>query len=471
MERLKEVELTPNIPNIPSKPHDAVKWDEGIIARWEKFLRDRYPIGPRWARAMPTALVSMMIKDCVLKDKMGDVKANIFVNYIGTSGLGCKSPPLRLLRSFISKYMPDTLMPTYITPQSGTEWFTGTHGKLEGREKIDRHTHGIIIRDEASTFFIEAKQRPTESIPEFLSEMFDGYIDQRYTRTFQLEGGLNVYVSMSSASTELFLSLMEDKFFIQGLGNRILWVLETAPEPTKKDQKDFFDIPMGKDKELDELIEFTKSCYNKIYHALLANVYPDAAELWCQYDLEKRNEAYNKSNNPEDLSVGYGMKMPLHALKLAMIYAASRLNVDKIHILRIQKEDIERALGDMKVYEDMYKKTMSRWRKVKTPVKSAGITKAKIELEYVVRDVAEKLKDYDGYFTIPLLREVGDYSNKSELYGLVELGVQKGYFTEVYVYLIPQKVLDKLNPAKQSRPISLFYKLTDKGKQMLESGI
>jgi hypothetical protein len=71
---------------------------------------------------------------------------------------------------------------------------------------------------------------------EFLSELYDGSIQKRATRTVGIEESQNICINFIGASTPYIFSIMDIGFFIQGTGNRFLYIFNDANlEPTPKD--------------------------------------------------------------------------------------------------------------------------------------------------------------------------------------------------------------------------------------------
>jgi len=58
---------------------------------------------------------------------------------------------------------------------------------------------------------------------EFLSELYDGNYQKRYTITHGLQEVPQMYVTLLSATTTHWLKEMDAKFFIQGTGNRFMY--------------------------------------------------------------------------------------------------------------------------------------------------------------------------------------------------------------------------------------------------------
>jgi len=65
---------------------------------------------------------------------------------------------------------------------------------------------------------------------EDLSRLYDCDVEKVGTQTRGVEYPENAYISFCSATTYYLLTLMTDDFFIQGTGNRIIWILDDIRE-------------------------------------------------------------------------------------------------------------------------------------------------------------------------------------------------------------------------------------------------
>jgi len=128
-ETLAEAEsLFTGISEEKSKPSLGVSrtsWDEGIIAKLERFLMERYPIPQLWARGIGIAVTSAALHNlCQFEDKMGRVRPNIYVLYIAPSGRGHKTPPIIRAREIIREFDKGLLVPPRFTVEGLTEHIT-----------------------------------------------------------------------------------------------------------------------------------------------------------------------------------------------------------------------------------------------------------------------------------------------------------------------------------------------------------
>jgi hypothetical protein len=438
----------------------TLTWEEGIIGQYETFQLKRFPFNPMWARALGTTLTSAAAHKLVIKDKKGPVRANIFFTYIGSSGIGYKSPPLRMTREILSEFDKKKLSPTKFTPQGFTEYVEGTSGEVRGkksRKEIPPHPVNVILRDEISELLGELRSPHLAEMKQYMSKLWDGWIEGYYTRKAQFEGGIPVYVSLCAAGSTDFYDLLEESFFTQGLGNRILWVTETKIKPTRQDEEEFFfpdeDVEFEKLKE--DIIGKLKQIETLKGWVTLA---PGAAKRWCDFEYQYTSTAANASDGGS-----YIIKIPLNVLKLAMLYSTSKLQIDKGY-LWVTEEDMVMAIEDAKNYESMWKDAMWQWGKKIVEGKSERLVPTSMYdlKKYVAfaiqhNDLVSKT-EISAELVCPDKTRVGD---------ILETGVDKGWF----IVIANQSDTSKLTPEqiKRFKPlrgyIPTIYKATVKGKE------
>jgi len=452
----------------------SLTWEEGIIGKWEKFFLSRYPIGPMWARALPTSLVSAVLADVTLEDKMGPVKPNVWVLYLGPSGLGYKTPPLRIIREVARKYNPVLLAVSKFTPEGFTEWVMGLREKKDKdeivRPGIPPHYANYIIRDETSKLLRESKgAKYMSSMKEYLSELWDGFIEGYYTRGMKYEGAIPVYVVLLSASSDVFLKLLEEDFFRQGVGNRILWIKENTREPTKLDSQGFFFKEHEKDEELESLTNETIERLRRLKSLNFAFVLGTAREMWVEYKYKIDQEVYQG----EGRTASFKVKQPLNALKLAMVYAASRMNANFGDLmLTINDEDMKRAIEDTDKYYKMWVEVMDWWaKKMHEEREEEKQTSSKYELN----DFLGVAISQGGLCTIGSISAILFLKGKVKIAEVIGVGVNRKWFEAVnhrdgshttLEYDKGDLTNEEYKKFKPSRgPMPQVFRITDEGRK------
>jgi hypothetical protein len=338
---------------------DFSSWEQGIIAKIESFILNRYPVGAVSARAVATSINSMGLLNAALTNKYGVVRPNIWYFNIGESGFGFKTPVIRFIRRVMNHYNSELLAVTSFTCEGMTEYITGTRGKSKGDE-IPPHYSGFLVRDEFSTLLgdIYAKRYNVDML-EFLSQLWDCYLEGRYTKSYKYEGNLRVYYSAYMTGSPFFYQRLEESFFTQGLGNRPLWVIEEPPKPTKLNETFFYDVP--DDPEEDALIKDIVNCLWELQKAKYFVLAKSADQLWREHEYEMKLKAYNDGGHSGLLL----MKIGYNTLKLAMNYAASYRPIHPQHgAISIPKTDMQRAINDMAIHFEMWRKAMGQWGEI-----------------------------------------------------------------------------------------------------------
>ena len=333
------------------------------------MILDRTDSSPDWASAVATSLCSTAIgNDRWLVTTIGRVKLNTFFIMIGPSGIASKSVPINYFaRPIIKRF--DELM-GYEPPQST---LFPSHFSLEGMiqylSKEENIHEGLLMRDEFTNMFAEANKNYMGGIIEFLSELFDGHIGARYTRGTKLEKPQNVYASILAATTPYVYKVMSTDFFVQGTGNRILWVLWDKKIRKKKyaSSHDFFGIHHEASKEKD--IEKFANQMLTIRNSKCVRVYPDedAGTMWMEQEEKWKDELAERFNeNIYDLQQLYLVKIVQSALKLAGIHMYSRMVGPLAHIpvteLPITSEDMEWGLKRSKIHLAYFHELLEQWR-------------------------------------------------------------------------------------------------------------
>jgi len=440
-------------------------WEKGIIGEIETFLLNRFNFNPMWARALATTLVSAAIPKMTINDEMGEVKGNLYFVYIAKSGLGFKTPSINFLRKFLIAYNRNVISVSKFTPEGYTEWVGGTSQKLssdgkETRKAVQPHPVNVIVRDEASVILGENKFSPhLATQKEYISKLWDGWIEGYYTRKMQFEGNLPVYVSLCACSSEYFYDLLDEDFFTQGTGNRILWITQEMVEPKKINPIRFF-FNGEKDDELEVLIDSVIGKLRRLEATANAFITGDAAKLWTDF----QHEYMIKASHSEGRAGAYCVKLPLNALKLAINYSSSCLHIENNNLF-ITKEDMKQAIEDVRKYEAMWRETMKQWKNWTEGEKhEKRLTTSKYDLR---KFLAIGLQCEGKMFSASTIRSMGEYPDKTKVNEIINLGVEKGWFEVVADANTQGKLTDE--EYKRFKPKTGFspqvFKVTQKGEE------
>jgi len=343
----------------------TVEWKDSIIGLAENFFLTNFNFHSMWARSLGTILASTALGNMNkfdLNDKWGDVYANLVFIYIGRSGIAIKTPPIKMLKKILYAYNKEVMCPTKFNSESFAEWVEGTSekvGEKQKRKKILPHPINICVADEASRLLGDIKHNPNRrDLLEFISKLWDNEIEGKYTRGFQIEGNISVYFSMLGASSRHFYKLLEDDFFTQGLGNRIMWIVDVKFTPPKLNAKKFF-YQYARDNKFNELKDKIVGMMRTVSEAYGIWIENDAGEMWVDF----ANKIFKQIVKMKEGEGEYSAKVALNALKLAMCYSASRLNISPANMIHIEGEDMQRAIADSVKYVRMWKLAMKQWEK------------------------------------------------------------------------------------------------------------
>jgi hypothetical protein len=426
-----------------------------------------------------TAVTSLGIRTLVLEDKMGEVHPNVWYAYIAPSGTGEKTPPLVRIRKLIANYWKPLIAPAKFTPQFFTEWVMGSEGKSTSDGKVTRkpipsHPHSIILRDEGSGLLGETKWTPNlATMLEYLSCLYDCYIEGYGTRQFQYEGNIPVFVSFVLFSSLYFYDLLDKAFFAQGTGNRILWNPEKISPPEDINAQTFFFGKGEKDLEWEkfesEVIESLKELED------IGEVYieKDSRELWANFRKKCATLAYEEGvKNPKSAFASYIYKQPLNALKLSMNYAASVHSIDNNKILWILSEDMNRAIDDVKEYIENWKVSLQEWEEWVT---ESAMTKQTKPLEIRKYEIRKFIRFALGFpDKLVCSREISEElgcPDRTKIGEILSLAVNKGLL-EIFAEVNDKTV--NLNEEQIKRfksgggPTPCIYRVTEEGERYVE---
>ncbi len=413
----------------------GVSWKKGIIGRVESYMKRRFPVGDMWAKAIPISLISAFLEHARIVDKEGTVKANISMIYIAPSGTGYKTPLMEWARDVILAMGEKERLRERFTTASLTEYVSGTKVSIKGRKKFSPHPSIFILRDEITTLLKDIKNQRGSDILEYLSQLHEGWIEQKGTRGFQDEGGCRVHCPMLMTGSNDFYDHLDKGFFNQGFGNRLLWIVEPVRKPKRHDD-DYFFASGAVDLVTKKLIADITKILRELPTVNDFILDPIAVKLWKDYAFEEQTEAYVNQDKSES---SYIVKQSKNLLKLAMIYAASRFNYVHPGIMLICKEDMERAIADMRIFKGMFYKILFNWKS-----RSGKMMKTRVDLRFGVDEIVGHLEQHDGYATIPEL-EVLIGCQYKEFADEVSHAISKGL-----IEVIPKEEVDSVFTEEQT---------------------
>ncbi len=470
-EKLDILETTEiQVPEV--KVPEPTDWNGSIIGRLEKLLQKRIGTGPMWPRLAASTLVSVALHNVILYDKTGPVTPSLWGLYIGPSGLANKTPLLRRIKEIATEFNPEYLGPTRFSIEGFIQHISGSY-KLtkeeeeEEQERVKPKTTNFLVRDEMSRLLGESKgYQYMNTIQEFMSELWDGETEGYATRKMRHEGGVKVYVSLLSASSNKFYKMLEEDFFEQGLGCRLLYVNEKPPKP-EMDPDDYFES-LDSDDEWTSLKQEIVS-HMKIMEKLeWAYPDPDANKMWREFRFAIKTHIYNKEE-PTLLDL-YRAKEPINALKLAIIYAASQYSfaLENGRIL-VRKEHMEQAIRDIKIYDEMFRRVLSEWNKRRVKREQGKMKSSKYDL----LDIINLASRQGGLITVPKVETELDLTDTAKITKILDNGTGKEWFEAANVTNengnLTQKEIKIVRSWSTRGRLPVVYRLTEEGRKTLES--
>jgi len=333
-----------------------------FIVDFKNFILKHVPTNPDWAESVATnVLATVLDRKVHIMTKIGRLHPNLFFLVIGPSGLAYKTAPIKYYAMpTLIKYgeLTDTkpLIPSRFSVEGLIEYLS------------TMQSSGVIIRDEFSSIFKDTRKQYIADVLEFLSELYDCTIQKRFTRKAKLEETLDVCVSLMSATTPYIFSLMDPSFFVQGTGNRILYIWSKVEKLQKTDKWFFLSGHRSRQKEeqlgafAQRLAELRKTIDKK---GVLQPIFYQAEDMVAFRDEMqlKTKELYEK--DPQGIEHIYLARMAEMAIKLAAIKGVSRME-ETLHKIPateypVSKEDVTWAINKVKTHINYFYEIKDNW--------------------------------------------------------------------------------------------------------------
>lgn len=430
----------------------------GLVRELANFMSEGVDSHPDWCESLAVAIVGMMIgKDRYMMNNFGKVRGNLFFLMVGASGLSFKSVPLLkvvrpLLKRLTTSVNEDVLADAGITKEQ-FDAKKATVNKADSKEKqkdewkkekaqldeieksmvdfqtpqaftsellttfLSKFPQGMICGDEYTKMFKGTMKKDylTDNM-EDLSRMYDCDMEKRGTQTRGVEHPENAYVSFTSASTYYLLTLMTDDFFLQGTGNRILWILDEEMQIKniqEEEGKFFWDAnkEIAFENKMKEIVEHLMN----IRYLPEGIIMPDMAAgiILDRYRLEMYNEAVNKINkNLLDKDANLVSRLAQNAMKLALVHALGRYAQDERNTYQLQdlivnEEDANWAVAKTRKHFAYY---IRMWELAST-IKTGSIKSYLTDQERTIY-IAKKVIKRGEKFTARILRQQTGWSKE-----------------------------------------------------------
>lgn len=416
----------------------------GFIKDFRDFILDGVKTSPEWAESIALGVLATMCGKFRIYDSIGPLKLNIWTMTIGPSGLAKKSTPLnyyafQMMRGLEEITGRSMLMPKSFTVEGITEYLS-----VQDEDGNYINNQGILIRDEFSQVFKGIKKDYQGDLLEFLSELFDGTTQKRFTRKTKLEEVRDVYMSLLGATTETLYTCMDKNFFVQGTGNRFLYIMQ---EPDKDieplDVDKFFrrENKYIKEERFDDfamkLAAIPESSITDLQPA------PSAARLWGEYENAVMSHClYTYNDDRRSTDHTYLNRMPVAVLKIAGLSAISRSyetifrtrDTSNIDFLMITEDDMKYAIGKVERHIDHFNRMMTNWR-IDPAVRKVEVNTS--ELDYIL-DCFDNCKD--GFMTQNEILKKSGMTKNTHFHELLGTLVSRNELT-----IIPAERIKELN--------------------------
>ena len=400
----------------------------GLVGELANFMANKIPTSPDWCENLAVCLVGTIAgsteegQEREIRNSFGPLRPNIFTIYIGASRLGFKTVPLKtvvrpMLQRVTNMYNSKVCLENGITVE---EFYTRHFGTIKANAKeratsewkkerafLDRiskqlvnfempetftsealttwlitHPHGMIVSDEFTNMYKGTSTKDyLANVMEVLSRLYDSEIEKKATIARGVEVAKNIHVCFASATTPYLLTIMDNSFFWQGTGNRILWIVDDDMDKIdQKEEENFTEFFWNPDQTREFEGEFSRLA------TLLAGIknlptgqvllsFGAAAEL-NKYRINMYNRAvdlFKLDMMDKDSSFVAGLAQ--NAMKLALVHCIGRYAMDSstgnyTGFMEVNEEDSSWAIKKTDIHLHYYKKLWeisSRVRKTQKP--------------------------------------------------------------------------------------------------------
>lgn len=197
---------------------------EGFLEFQTQFVLDQFPTYPPWAEAISMFMLNSVCPNAMLPGGGAGIPLALNFLGIGPSRLGFKSTPLNHIVKPVLRRAEVHLLPPKFTAE-------GMYAYLhtEENKKIEST---VLIRDEASGLIGETKKQYLADELTFLTELIDGELTGRRTVTHGFQKRREIKVLFICCGTPHIFTLIDQGFWTQGLGNRMIPIYWVKPATT-----------------------------------------------------------------------------------------------------------------------------------------------------------------------------------------------------------------------------------------------
>jgi hypothetical protein len=334
-----------------------------FITEYKNAILKDIPTNENWAEDIGIVVLSMACSKVYFYTNVGKVNLNIWINATAPSGLGNKTAPLMeygkpTIKELTKLNQADYLFPSSFNPESAVEL-------------LNKQSKGIIIKDELTRLLKESKAMQNGVPIEFLTHLYDGNVEKRYTITHGLRDLNEIYISLLGTTTDYLFKVMEQYNFIQGLGNRILWErydMQREAIPVEKRYGANDDTYNARMVLIKGFAKFLYKIDKLEFLHVIADPNGNAAKLLANFDIELNNKV--NSLPKDDIRRSYYDRMFLQTNKLAVLKSIStQLNNLKVsgdselYEIQLQESDVVWAINKAHKFLQSFEDMIKEWDK------------------------------------------------------------------------------------------------------------
>ena len=301
--------------------------------------------------------------------RIGPLNLNVWFMIVGPSGIANKTTPLKYhVRPMIEEM-------EQLIKESGEEksLFMPSRFSIEGFiEYLAKYSdEGIIIRDEFTSAFKDMQKDYLADLAEFLSECYDCSVQKRFTRASKLEQSKQVYVNLLAATTPYLYNILKYDWWYQGLGNRIMFIVQDPQLPHQENPEDFFQKAQGDEQNLREIRHNFATQLLAVRKSSTRIIQPSDvdAKALVDFKYEIDQELYRRYEKDQyDILCSYMARMPEMAYKLTALHFLSRKykEIPNMHmdlwITDNYTGDSRWAIAKVCRHFEYFKKMLEVWR-------------------------------------------------------------------------------------------------------------
>lgn len=196
-----------------------------IIEKITDLITKQFPTYRPWAEAQALYCLAAVNPNAVLPGGGKGLPLTFNPWAIGPSRVAFKSTPIRYVTKELLKMIEYPILPPRFTSEKCIGYIA--------EQKLD---HAALIRDETTGLLAETRKQYLADELSFLCELLDGDISGRMTYAHGVSHGGEIRVNFMTACTPSVFSIIDETFWTQGLGNRLIpiyWMPTVMEEPTK----------------------------------------------------------------------------------------------------------------------------------------------------------------------------------------------------------------------------------------------